>query len=223
MRPHVLLPTRNNLRFYRRLTAACLVTAGVALAIGLWALQSGDTAPGRRSPLSLIFGPLALTFMVVNLRARAAKLEVQVRQLASYGKRFVPRRVGTTLMQRDRIRHSHVVVAEWIDAQGEQREALSEPFDYDPYPLLERNRIEVLADPFHPRLSLVPDEDLPPRKWRQLDASQRERVHDHSPVSPFLLWFVWTLLIFMAVAVVAYPILFLINNRFKLFEWNVPF
>jgi hypothetical protein len=218
MRPHVILPTQANLRFQRRMTAIALVVAAVSIFLGLALIHYGTATRGQ-SPVALIVGTIGSIGLLVGVRRSNAKLERQARQLASYGRRFPARRVGTDLMRRGSITHWHVVVAEWVDAKGETHEAISDPFDYDPAPLLERGGVEVLADPFHPGLALVLESGLPPRKWIRLDREQRQRVRAHGPLSPFLLWIAPKLLLGFVFGTLAYFVLKLVDTRFDLVDW----
>lgn len=188
MRPHIVLPTYANLRFYRRVIAVTLTLTGCMFAIGLFGMAYG--LRGGRSPVAILLGSIGFVSALVVMRGTAATLEKQIRMLVSYGKRYAVTRLRTERMQRGQLTHWHVIVATWIDEQGQPREALSDPFHYDPSPLLDSSRVTVLAHRYEPELCLVHPEGLPPsRKW-QLSAAQAGAVEAHAPTPPWLamLW-----------------------------------
>ena len=157
-----------------------LAMALLSIAVGVFALAVDGG--GRRSPMPMLLMGLGLLASSVGWRSTASRLETQIRQLASYGRRFPIDLVRTDLMTRGfRAGGVHVVVARWLDKEGQAREALSEGFDYDPAPLLERDRIEVLADPFHPALCLVAPDTLPPRRYRDLVRETRAHTSRMAP------------------------------------------
>lgn len=151
---------------------------------------------------------------VVYWRGRLEALDAQRRQLASYGRPFVPLRVRTEPARGASGAVRHVVAAEWMDPEERQRTAISVDFDYDPYPLLEPARIHVLADPFHPELALVPEEELPTRRWTRLDAAQRARVADYAPRNPWLGRLLPKLFRILVIGMVTLPFLGLFALKF---------
>jgi hypothetical protein len=181
MRPSIAVPTAANLRYFRRLVWFGIGMALVAMLVATFVLSMGGGG-GRRSPLPLLIMGLGLIVSSVRWRSTAARLDTQIRQLSSYGRRFPVDLVRTELMIPGfRSGGRHVVVARWQDKAGQTREALSEGFDYDPAPLLERERIEILADPFDPELCLVVPETVPPRHYRELAQERREATSRLGP------------------------------------------
>jgi hypothetical protein len=137
------------------------------------------------------------------VRDQVATLRYQHRRLASHGKHYPVERVRTARMRRGKLTHWHVVVADWRDEKGEPREAISDPFHYDPASLLDARRLQVIADPFDPELCLVPSSQLPPpSKWR-LDRAQRAQVNATEHPGQRLLWIVLT---FICVGMAGYVI-----------------
>lgn len=218
MRPHRIVPTKANLRVHRRIAAIGIALAFGALATGFWIVQTNPSTQGR-SPLGLIIVTIGSIGALVRLRGTNATLERQVRQLASYGRRFRAARAWTEIQPRGRLTHWHVVVAQWTDASGQVHEAVSDHFDYDPYPLLERERIEILADPFHPGLALVLESGLPPRKWMRLNREQRLRARAIGSVSPFLLWLTPKMLLGLVLGTLAYFVFRILDIRYGLVDW----
>jgi hypothetical protein len=199
MRRHTLLPTAATIRFHRRLLAVAVVLTIVLFAVGLSSAWDGS--------LRAIGAGLGALGGVVYWRGRLDALDAQRRQLASYGRPFVPLRVRTELAHGASGAVRHVVAAEWMDPEDRQRTAISVDFDYDPYPLLEPARIHVLADPFHPEVALVPEENLPPLRWTRLDPQQQARVAERSAHNPWFAWLIPKLLWAVIIGLAALPFL----------------
>jgi hypothetical protein len=208
MRPSIAVPSDANLRYFRRLVWFGLVSAFLVMLIGIVGLSLGGG--GRRSPLPVLLTGVALLAGSVRWRSTADRLDAQVRQLASYGRRFPVELARTeTMTPGFRSGGLHVVVARWRDPSGTERHALSEGFDYDPAPLLDRQRLQILADPFDPGLCLVAPDTLPPREYRRLGREHRVSARPEtwrpvlsrsvSPWIPFVLlllvlgFFAWAL------------------------------
>jgi hypothetical protein len=204
MRKHIVLPTPANLRFYRRLIGLGLVMALISLVVALIVIGMGRGGGPGRSPYSLMLYGLGLVVALVAWRGTASRLDQQIRQLASYGRRYTVDRITTDMMQRGWINGSHVVVAQWRDANGATHEALSEGFDYNPWPLLQRERVQVVADPFHLDLCLVAGDTLPPRRYCALDRGQRAEVARISPLHPALMSIPVWIPILLVLAVLTY-------------------
>jgi hypothetical protein len=185
MLPHMVLPTEANLRFYRRLIACSLAVALLSFVVALAVLQFG-AGRGGRSPAALLLSSIAFVGAIVLFRRTADTLEQQLRQLRHHGRRFPVEQVRTARMRRGDVTHWHVVIATWRDHEGRAHEALSDPFHYDPAPLLERDALVVLADPFEPALCLVLADGLPPVRRARLDPAQRARVDAYAPAPPLL-------------------------------------
>lgn len=166
MRKHLVVPSANNVRTYRRLALFGGVVAFVAFVAGIATFGGGRGGGYARSPLSMFVLGVGLVAAAVAWRSTAERLQQQMRQLASYGRRYAVERVGSAAMQRGFGAGWRVVVAQWRDAHGVAREALSEAFDYDPAPLLDATRVQVVADPFHPELCMVAGDTLPRRAPR---------------------------------------------------------
>jgi F0F1-type ATP synthase assembly protein I len=181
MRKHVVLPTARNVRTYRRLTAFGLAVAFLALVLAGVTFGMDRAGGSGRSPLSMIVLGLGFIATVVAWRSTADRLQQQIDQLASYGRRYAADRVATDAMQRGYVAGWQVVVAQWRDENGVTREALSEGFDYDPLALLDAPRVQVVADAFHPELCIVAGDTLPPRAWHDLDAARRAQVERRTP------------------------------------------
>jgi hypothetical protein len=205
LRPHVTLPTERTLRSQRRWLACGLIMIGLLIFISLAMAQT----EGGRSPLGPMLAGIAALSHWVWLRLRVETLERQRRQLASYGRRFAPLRLRTELARSATGSQHYVVVALWTGPNDVQHSALSDGFDYDPFPLLERDRIQVLADPFHPKLAVVPEDTLPPLRWWELDADRRRIVNDYSPVNPWMMWLMPKLFWLVIATIVVGPFLFL--------------
>jgi hypothetical protein len=128
------------------------------------------------TPLSAVVSLVPILAGIMMLRGLASTLAHQYRRLRTRSKTYPAERVGVELMRRGKLTHFHVVVAHFRTEQGALQEALSETFDYDPGPLLDARRIEVIADPYEPALCLVSSDTLPPRALRRLSDAQRQQV-----------------------------------------------
>lgn len=184
MRKHLVLPTPATLRHYRFLVRVGLGVIAF-LFVAFVAIGTGSGGSGR-SPLPLLVLALGQVGMIVRWRSIAARLSQQIAQLSSYGRRFPAELAQVEPAPRDLGKGLNLVIARWRDAAGVAREACSEAFDYDPAPLLERDRIEVLADPFHPELCLVAPDSLPPCHYRELARARPEAGSRLAPRPRFL-------------------------------------
>lgn len=174
MRPHVIVPTQRNVRFHQTLLAGVLVLQFVLTMFAVYTLVHGRV--GRLMPLAAVGSAASCLGAAWWLRGLASTLGRQHRRLRTHGKTYRVERVGVEQMRRGNMTHFHVVVAHFRTDQGMLQEALSETFDYDPGPLLDMRRIEVIADPYEPALCLVSSDALPPRALRQLPDAQRQAL-----------------------------------------------
>jgi hypothetical protein len=174
MRPHVIVPTRRNVRFHQFLAALVLAFGVVSLMIVSYTVVHGGA--GRLTPWSAVLSLVPTLAGVMMLRGLASTLAHQYDRLRTRSKAYPVERVAVEPMRRGKLTHFHVVVAHFRTDQGALQEALSETFDYDPGPLLDVRRIEVIADPYEPALCLVSGDTLPPRALRWLSNAQRREL-----------------------------------------------
>lgn len=216
MRPELILPTDANRRFYRRMIVfgVCMLV-GIPL-LGVWI--AGEVARGGQLMWQLSLVAFGMVLPLVKWRGILATLEWRARQLRSYGKLFPVEQIRTESMSIGNNNSRRVVVAQWRDPQGETREALSDPFDYEPWPLLDQAAIRVLADPNEPTICLVTSETLPPHRWRALEASQQAFLIEHGAPDPTVARrFLWAVLGAMLLYL-GYQIAILIDLRWQVFD-----
>lgn len=174
MRPHVIVPTPRTVRFHRNLAVACVASVVVLMAFAGYALAFGHV--GRATPLGAFVAAAAAVAGMFKLQGIASTLARQHRQLASSGRRYRAERARVEMMRRGKLTHFFVVVAQFRTERGALQEALSDTFDYDPGPLLDPQRVEVIADPREPALCVIDTDTLPPRALRRVAAAQRRAL-----------------------------------------------
>ena len=186
MREHIIVPTDRNLRFHHRLAVGWLAASMVLSALAVWALVVSGKPPAAIGLMSCLVGT---GLSVVQLRGIATTLRVQVRRLASHGRRFPATGAAVQRMRRGGLTYFNIVVAQFRDDRGGIHEALSETFDYDPTPLLRDRPVEVVADPFEPELCVIANDTLPPHQRRRLSPGDRGRLYPADPLQR-LIWIV---------------------------------
>lgn len=189
MRKPVAVPTWQNCRLQRR--CAWFAFAASLLVVLVASYMLGTKGPPRAPHLSMLVFAFGLAWYGTRIWNHAARLEARIRQLASYGRQFTAAAVrteptGEGYRRRPSPESLHaggpiVVVAGWQDRNGQSREAVSEGFDYDPWPLLDRSLVRVIADPFDPAVCMVDSATLPPRRYRQLGPDERELIERKAP------------------------------------------
>jgi hypothetical protein len=208
MRPHVIVPTRRNVRFHQMLAAMVMVIGVVTVSVSSYAVAEGGV--GRLSPLAAVMAAVSCIGGIVMLRGLASTLAHQYRRLRIHGRKYPAERVAVEQMRRGKLTHFHVVVAQFRTGQGALQEALSETFDYDVEPLLDASRIEVIADPYEPALCVVANDSLPPRSLRQLSNAQRKALGVASRTQ-YLLLVIGSV---VAVSMFVYGVVQLLRMRF---------
>jgi hypothetical protein len=185
MRKSVLLPAPAHVRAYRGMAIFNFVAAFVT-AVAVVYVEASGGHHGRYSAIGMLVFAAGLAVVAFRWLGTAERLQLQLRHLASHGRRFPVMHMETDTIERQFVPGWHVVVAKWRDTRGVEREALSEGFDYEPRPLLDAARVQVLADPFDPALCLVASDTLPPRERSGLDAARRAIVEQHAPTPLFM-------------------------------------